>query len=151
MMHKLNVKVILILVLIAITLGAANFYIGQEKEKLRRIKLEEMLKLTVAEVDNKIEESIEREVKEKEALRQELQKEKEWSLSLEKQIKDKDTQIQLALTKIEDKDRINSETIERLREEEKQNAQLGLDLRQMQTEIALIKKENEELKQPQKK
>ncbi|MFA5362044.1 MAG: hypothetical protein WC335_02185 [Candidatus Omnitrophota bacterium] len=150
MTHRLNVKTILVLILAAVTVNAAIFFIGQEKEKLRRIKLEELLKLTVADVDRKIEESVKQVSKEKDSLFLELQKEKEWSSSLEKQIKDKDAQIQLALARIDEKDRINADIFEKLKEEERRNTKLELDLRQIQTEFILIKKENEDLKQPLK-
>jgi len=98
-------------------------------------------------VDKKIEESVKQETKEKQGVLQELQKEKEWSASLEKQLKDKDAQMQTALAKIDEKDRINTETFEKLREVERRNTKLELDLRQAQTELILIKQENEDLKQ----
>lgn len=147
MSRLVNIKTILVLVLVAVTVIAANFFIGQEKERLRRVKLEELLQVTVADVERKIEESIKKEVKEKEAVFQELQKEKEWSASLEKQLKDKDAQMQMALAKIEEKDRINTETFEKLRDTERRNTKLELDLRQVQTELTLVKKENEDLRQ----
>ncbi len=147
MSNLINIKTILVLVLVSVTVTAANFFIGQEKERLRRIKLEELLKLTVADVDKKMEQSLKQEMKEKDSLRQELLKEKEWSVSLEKQIKDKDAQIQLALGKIEEKDRLNAETFEKLKDEERRNIKFELDMRQLQTELLLLRRENEELKQ----
>lgn len=144
-MQKLNVKLILILGLIATIIIAANFFIAKEREKLKRIKAEEELKL-ITEEKTALEGKLKQEIKEKETIKQELTQEKKWSVSLEEQLKEREKQIQLALERIEEKERIINETLAKLEEEKKRSLKLEENLQRLESNLTLLTKENKVLR-----
>lgn len=146
-MQKLNIKLILILGLIAVTIVAANLYICKENEVLKRRKAQEALEIVISEAKSKIEESVHRQGQEKDLMIEELTKEKEFSDSLQKQIKEKDEQIQFALKKIDEEETESLITTAKSKVEQRRIVELERDLRAAEAELVLIKKENELLKQ----
>ncbi len=145
-MQKLNVKLILILGLIASLVLAANFFIAKEQEKLKRVKAEEELKITIDE-KKLVVDKLDEEIKEKETVKQELSQEKKWSGSLQEQIKEKEKQVQEALNKIEGNEKIVNETLAKFEEEKKRSAKLEQDLQRAGSKLSLLVRENKSLRQ----
>jgi len=145
-MQKLNVKLILILGLIASLVLAANFFISKEREKLKRVKAEEELKITIDE-KKVLEVNLDKEIKEKETVKQELVQEKKWSGSLQEQIKEKEKQVQEALNKIEENEKIVNGTLAKFEEEKKRSAKLEQDLQRAEFKLASLARENKSLRE----
>lgn len=145
-MQKLNVKLILILGLIASSVLAANFFIAKEQEKLKRVKAEEELKITFDE-KKVLEVKLDKEITEKEAVKQELVQEKKWSSSLEEQIKEKEKQTQAALDQLEEKEKMIKDTLAKFEEESKRSAKLEEELQAKGTKLTLLVKENKALRE----
>jgi DNA repair exonuclease SbcCD ATPase subunit len=145
-MQKLNVKLILILGLIASLVLAANFFISKEREKLKRIKAEEELKIIFDE-KKVLEVKLDKEIKEKETVKQELVQEKKWSGSLEEQLKEKEKQIEEALNKIEEKKKLVNEAFTKLEDEKKRSAKLEQDLQRAGSKLSSLVRENKSLRQ----
>lgn len=144
-MQKLNVKLILILGLIISLVLAAYFFIAKEQEKLKRVKAEEELKITIDE-KKVLEIKLNREIKEKEAVKQELAQEKKRSSSLEEQLKEKEKQLEEALNKIEEKEKIINGTLTKLEDEKKRSLKFEEELQHLYTKLTSLTKENRELR-----
>lgn len=145
-MQKFNIKLILILGLVTSLILAANFFIAKEQEKLKRVKAEEELKITIDE-KKVLEVKLDKEITEKEAVKQELVQEKKWSSSLEEQIKEKEKQTQAALDQLEEKEKMIKDTLAKFEEESRRSAKLEEELQAKGTKLTLLVKENKVLRE----
>jgi len=138
---KVNAKLILALVSVCFFILAANFFVIKEQEKLKRVKAEENLKIAVEE-KKAAEDKLVKVTKDRDQALQDLSKEKEWSKSLEGQLKEKEKQVQEALNKLEEKEKLVNEALAEFESEKKRSAKLEEDLKRMDSKVSFLSKEN---------
>lgn len=144
-MPKPSLKLLLGLTVVCALVLAANFFVMKEREKIKRIKAEENLKIAVEE-KKIVEVKLDKATKDREKALQDLAEEKKWASSLEEHLKEKEKQVQEALNKAEEKEKIIQEALAKFEAEKKRSSKLEEDLRQVQSKYSLLVKENKVLR-----